>query len=64
MGVLYCRQATSFSFYRRRHEVACLGDQDQDKETDEDRDKEEVVEYSSLVGNTLAKRMLLYRPPE
>lgn len=57
MGVLYCRQATSFSFYRN----LLL---DQDKETDEDRDKEEVVEYSSLVGNTLAKRMLLYRPPE
>ena len=54
MGVLYCRQATSFSFYRN-----LLLDQ-----TDEDRDKEEVVEYSSLVGNTLAKRMLLYRPPE
>ena len=53
MGVLYCRQATSFSFYRS----LLL---DQDKET-EDRDKEEVVEYSSLVGNTLAKRMLLYR---
>ena len=57
MGVLYCRQATSFSFYRN----LLL---DQDKETGEDRDKEEVVEYSSLVGNTLAKRMLLYRPPE
>ena len=57
MGVLYCRQATFFSFYRS----LLL---DQDKETDEDRDKEEVVEYSSLVGNTLAKRMLLYRPPE
>ena len=52
MGVLYCRQATSFSFYRN----LLL---DQDKETGE-----EVVEYSSLVGNTLAKRMLLYRPPE
>ena len=57
MGVLYCRQATFFSFYRS----LLL---DPDKETDEDRDKEEVVEYSSLVGNTLAKRMLLYRPPE
>ena len=57
MGVLYCRQATFFAFYRS----LLL---DQDKETDEDRDKEEVVEYSSLVGNTLAKRMLLYRPPE
>ena len=57
MGVLYLRQATSFSFYRN----LLL---DQDKETGEDRDKEEVVEYSSLVGNTLAKRMLLYRPPE
>ena len=56
MGVLYCRQATFFAFYRS----LLL---DQDKET-EDRDKEEVVEYSSLVGNTLAKRMLLYRPPE
>ena len=53
MGVLYCRQATSFSFYRN-----LLLD------PDEVRDKEEVVEYSSLVGNTLAKRMLLYRPPE
>ena len=57
MGVLYCRQATHFSFYRSLLLY-------QDKETDEDRDKEEVVEYSSLVGNTLAKRMLLYRPPE
>ena len=57
MGVLYSRTATYFSFYRS----LLL---DQDKETDEDRDKEEVVEYSSLVGNTLAKRMLLYRPPE
>ena len=57
MGVLYNRQATYFFYYRS----LLL---DQDKETDEDRDKAEVVEYSSLVGNTLAKRMLLYRPPE
>ena len=57
MGVLHNRQATYFFYYRS----LLL---DQDKETDEDRDKAEVVEYSSLVGNTLAKRMLLYRPPE
>ena len=53
LGVLYCRQATSYAFYQ-----SILEDDGEDK----DRDKEEVVEYSSLVGNTLAKRMLLYRP--
>ena len=52
IGVLYCRQATTYSNYQ-----AML----RDEGDDEDGDKEEVEEYASLVGDTIAKRMLLYR---
>ena len=53
VGVLYCRQPVAYSVYQRL--LAEEGD------GEEGRDKEEVIEYSSLVGNTIAKRMLLYR---
>ena len=53
VGVLYCRQAVSYEVYQR------LLAEEEDGE--EGRDKEEVIEYSGLVGNTIAKRMLLYR---
>ena len=53
VGVLYCRQPVSYSVYQR------LLAEEEDGE--EGRDKEEVIEYSGLVGNTIARRMLLYR---
>ena len=53
VGVLYCRQPVTYSVYQR------LLAEEEDGE--EGRDKEEVIEYSGLVGNTIAKRMLLYR---
>jgi len=52
VGVLHDRQATIYSLYQEMLR--------EDGE-DVDRDKEEVEEYSSFVGNTVAKRMLLYR---
>lgn len=53
VGVLYCRQPVSYSVYQR------LLAEEEDGE--EGGDKEEVIEYSGLVGNTIARRMLLYR---
>jgi len=50
VGVLYCRQATTYQVYQEMV--------DGEKEDD---DREEVEEYSMLVGDRLAKRMLLYR---
>merc|ERR1712098_874445 len=52
VGVLYNRQAVTYSVFQM-----LLQEEDEDR----DRDEEEVTEYSGLVGNTLAKRMLLYR---
>ena len=50
VGVLYCRQATIYQVYQ-----SMMDDEDKDS------DRGEVEEYSSLVGDRLAKRMLLYR---
>jgi len=50
VGVLYCRQATTYNVYR-----------DIIEEESNDSDQTEVEEYSMLVGDKLAKRMLLYR---
>ena len=55
VGVLYCRQAVSYSVYQR------LLAEEEEGEEDGGRDKEEVTEYAGLVGNAIAKRMLLYR---
>jgi len=53
VGVLYCRQATTYQIYR---------DILEEEGESRDADKDEVLEYSILVGDRLAKRMLLYRP--
>lgn len=53
VGVLYSRRAVTFEFF------LSLKEQEGD---DVDQDKEEVKEYAGLVGETIAKRMLLYRP--
>ena len=50
VGVLYCRQATIYQVYQSMMD-----------EEERNADREEVEEYSSLVGDRLAKRMLLYR---
>jgi len=50
VGVLYCRQATIYQIYQSMLD-----------EEDRDSDSDEVKEYSTLVGDRLAKRMLLYR---
>jgi len=50
VGVLYCRQATIYQIYQSMLD-----------EEDRNSDSEEVQEYSTLVGDRLAKRMLLYR---
>ena len=52
LGILYSRQAVTYSLFQMLL---------QEEEEDKDRDREEVTEYAGLVGNTLAKRMLLYR---
>ena len=56
VGVLYCRQATNYQNYQRLVEQ-----EEDDSDSDAVDDKEEVLEYAGLVGNTIAKRMLLYR---
>jgi len=50
VGVLHCRQATTYQVYQEMV----------DEQRGED-DREEVEEYSMLVGDRLARRMLLYR---
>jgi arginine-tRNA-protein transferase len=50
VGVLHCRQATTYQVYQEMV----------DEQKGED-DRGEVEEYSMLVGDRLAKRMLLYR---
>jgi len=50
VGVLYCRQATIYQVYQSMMD-----------EEERNADRDEVEEYSSLVGDRLAKRMLLYR---
>ena len=45
--VLFCRQAMPYSVYQALNVGV--------------EDEEEVREYGQLVGNSLAKRMLLYR---
>lgn len=52
VGVLCSRQAIHYNTFKRLLE---------EEEEDQDRDEEEVTEYSNLVGNSLARRMLLYR---
>ena len=53
VGVLYCRQATTYQMYKELVE---------EEGEERDSDRGEVEEYSMLVGDRLAKRMLLYRP--
>ena len=53
LGVLYCRQATTYQMYQD-----LVDDDGEERESD----KGEVEEYSMLVGDRLGKRMLLYRP--
>jgi len=52
VGILYRRQATKYQVYQKKLE---------EDGVDKDIDKDEVEEYSSLVGDRLSKRMLLYR---
>eukprot|EP00092_Neocalanus_flemingeri_P030724 GFUD01033363.1.p1 GENE.GFUD01033363.1~~GFUD01033363.1.p1 ORF type:complete len:527 (+),score=171.67 GFUD01033363.1:230-1582(+) len=52
VGVLYCRQATTYQMYQEILE---------EEGEERDSDRGEVEEYSMLVGDRLAKRMLLYR---
>ena len=52
VGILYNRQATNYSVYQE------LLDED---DLDQNMDKEEVLEYAGFVGDTIARRMLLYR---
>ena len=52
VGVLCSRQAVTYRIFQLLLEQ---------EEEDSDRDQEEVLEYSGLVGNTVSKRMLLYR---
>jgi len=52
VGVLCSRQAVNYRIFQM------LLEQD---DQEEERDREEVLEYAGLVGNTVSKRMLLYR---
>ena len=52
VGVLCSRQAVNYRIFQQ------LLEQD---DQEEERDREEVLEYAGLVGNTVSKRMLLYR---
>ena len=53
VGLLCCRQATTYQMYKELVE---------EEGEERDSDRGEVEEYSMLVGDRLAKRMLLYRP--
>ena len=52
VGILYNRQATNYAVYQE------LLDED---DLDQNMDKDEVLEYAGFVGDTIARRMLLYR---